>query len=69
MLMKTTLDEMIKTLTLTRLEIERFKSSNLYPSADIMKSHIGIKNFLQQITNTLLDLQEKVVDIQKEIER
>ena len=60
--MKSTLDEMIKTLTLTRLEIERFKASNLYPSADI-------NNFLQQITNTLLDLQEKVADLQKEIER
>ena len=60
--MKTTLAEMIKTLTVTRLEIERFKTSNLYPSVDI-------NNFLQEITNTLLDLQEKVVDLQKEIER
>lgn len=60
--MKTTLDEMIKALTLTRLEIERFKASNLYPSADI-------NNFLQQITNTLLDLQEKVVYLLEEIER
>ena len=67
--MKSTLDKMTKALTLTRLEIERFKATNLYPSANIMKSHISINNFLQQITNTLLDLQEKVVDIQKEIER
>ena len=64
--MKTTLDEMIKTLTLTRLEIERFKASVLMVHSPKINE---LRNFFQQITNTLLDLQEKVVYLQKEIER
>ena len=64
--MKTTLAEMIKALTLTRLEIERFKASVLMVHSPKINE---LRNFLQQITNTLLDLQEKVADIQKEIER
>ena len=64
--MKTTLDNMVKTLTLTRLEIERFKAC----APMLHGSRINeVRNFLQQITNTLLDLNEKVLDLQKEIEK
>ena len=65
--MKTTLDAMIKALTLTRLEIERFKAKKIGPQDAEVPTESD--NFLQQITNTLLDLQEKVTYLQKEIER
>lgn len=65
--MKTTLDEMIKTLTLTRLEIERFKASRKIAFAD-KGSSFAMNNFLQQITNALLDLQDKVTALMYEIE-
>ncbi len=60
--MKTTLDEMTKTLTLTRLEIERFKINRTFIDCEI-------ESFLQQITNTLLTLQDKAGDLIKELEK
>ena len=66
--MLTTLNDMVKALTLTRLEIERFKASRKIAFADKGSSH-AMYIFLQEITKTLLDLQDKAEYLKTEIEK
>ena len=64
--MKTTLESMLKTCLNTKLEIERFKAqhSTLMP---VIPS--DFENFLQEISNTLLSLHDKVVELKMELEK
>lgn len=60
--MLSTLDSVVKTCTLARLAIARFREKSEMSDGEV-------DNFLEQLSTTLQDIEDKVDKVQEEIKR